>query len=79
MSPTVFRYRNYRFFFFSREETRVHIHVYSPEGEAKFWIVPNVELAMSKGLANSELKTIQEIIEQRVDEIREHWEQHFGS
>lgn len=38
MSPTVFRVKDYRFFFFSREETRAHIHVSSPEGEAKFWI-----------------------------------------
>lgn len=38
MSPTVFRYKNYKFFFFSHEELRMHIHVLSPEGEAKFWI-----------------------------------------
>ena len=36
MSPTVFRVKDYRFFFFSREETRAHIHISSPEGEAKF-------------------------------------------
>ena len=26
MSPTVFRYKGYRFFFFSREEVRMHVH-----------------------------------------------------
>lgn len=36
VSPTVFRYRNYRFYFFSREEPRMHVHVFSPDGEAKF-------------------------------------------
>ncbi len=35
MSPTVFRYKNYRFFFFSREEKRRHVHVECPEGEAR--------------------------------------------
>ena len=40
MSPTVLRYKHYRFFFFSREETRKHVHVVSPEGEAKFWWEP---------------------------------------
>jgi len=35
MSPTIFRIGNYRFYFFSREENRIHIHVISPDGEAK--------------------------------------------
>lgn len=35
MSPTVLRYKKYRLFFFSREETRKHIHVVSPEGERR--------------------------------------------
>ena len=47
MSPTIFRYKNYRFFFFSREEERKHVHVYSPKGEAKFWIEPSVALAQN--------------------------------
>lgn len=78
MSPTVFRYRNYRFFFFSREENRMHIHVYSPDGEAKVWIEPEIELALSKGFKDSELKEIKDVINQKQDEIRDHWKQHFG-
>ena len=49
MSPTVFRYKNYRFFFFSREEPRMHVHITSPDGEAKFWIEPLVALANYSG------------------------------
>ena len=45
MSPTLFKKRGYRFFFFSREESREHIHVLSEEGEAKFWLKPQLELA----------------------------------
>lgn len=33
--PTVFRYGEFRFYFFFREEIRKHIHVSSPNGEAK--------------------------------------------
>ena len=40
MSPTVFRDGPTRFFFFSREETRIHVHTLGPEGEAKFWLTP---------------------------------------
>jgi hypothetical protein len=38
MSPTVFKERGYRFFFFSREEERMHVHVVSGDGEAKYWL-----------------------------------------
>lgn len=40
MSPTVSRDCPFRFFFFSREERRMHVHVQSADGEAKFWIEP---------------------------------------
>lgn len=42
------RYRNYRLFFFSREEKRKHVHVTSPDGEARFWLEPIVALAEKK-------------------------------
>ena len=45
MSPTVFREAGFRFYFFSREETRMHIHVQSSNGEAKFWIEPEIQIA----------------------------------
>lgn len=32
MSPTVFREKGYRFFFFSREEPRMHVHVIKNHG-----------------------------------------------
>ncbi len=51
MSPTLFRYIGDRFFFFSREEERTHVHVSSADGEARFWLVPVVELARSHGLS----------------------------
>lgn len=51
MSPTVFREGAYRFYFFSREEMRAHIHVQHPTREAKFWIEPSIELARNYGLS----------------------------
>lgn len=77
MSPTVFRFRNYRFFFFSREEPRLHVHVRSPEGEAKFWLEPDIDLAVSRGLSSKELKELEEIVIEKADEIRQHWNKHF--
>jgi hypothetical protein len=77
MSPTVFRYKNYRFYFFSREEKRVHIHIYCPDGEAKYWMEPDIELANNYGLTEQQLAEIKNILEDRQDEIRNAWNRHF--
>jgi len=79
VSPTIFRYRNYRFYFFSREESRMHVHVISPDGEAKFWLEPKIELAVNKGLGVTELNELKQIVEERQNEIRTSWQQHFKS
>jgi hypothetical protein len=36
LARTAFKWRGYRFYFFSREESRPHVPVYCPDGEAKF-------------------------------------------
>ncbi len=79
MSPTVFKEKNYRFFFFSREERRMHIHIISPDGEAKFWIEPKIELAKSVGFNNKQIKMLENIIKDTEDEIRSSWQKHFRS
>lgn len=68
-----------RFFFFSREEARPHIHVEGPGGEAKFWIEPKIELAMNWGLRPLSLSRSERVIRERQAEIRQAWDEHFGS
>lgn len=77
MSPTVFKQKGYRFFFFSREELRMHVHVSSHSGEAKFWLEPLIALAQHFNLSKRELKEIQTIVEDRADEIKKAWKKHF--
>lgn len=79
MSPTVFRYKEYRFFFFSREEARIHIHITSPDGEAKFWIEPIVALAYHHKFSDKQLNELQKVIEERKNEIKKEWKKHFQS
>ncbi|WP_440997258.1 DUF4160 domain-containing protein [Arhodomonas sp. SL1] len=79
MSPTVFREKGYRFFFFSREESRKHVHVISGDGEAKFWIEPDIELANNYGYSRQQLKEIEALVEGHRDELVSAWLQHFGS
>lgn len=78
MSPTVFRQAGFRFYFFSREESRMHIHAHGHSGEAKFWIEPQVELAQNQGLSRGEISLIRRLIEERENDIRNEWNRHFG-
>lgn len=77
MSPTVFKVKGYRFFLFSREEPRMHVHVTCPDGEAKFWIEPIVALAENYGLSRMQLNKLKKIVEERQDEIKKTWKKHF--
>lgn len=77
MSPTIFREKGYRFYFLSNEEERIHVHVTSEDGEAKFWIEPIISLAVSHGLNPRKLNEVQKIVEVHKDEITKTWQKHF--
>ena len=55
MATTIVRDGQFRLFFFSREETRIHVHVAHADGEAKFWLTPQVALANHTGLSAPQL------------------------
>lgn len=78
MSPSIFREKGYRFYFLSNEEERIHIHVMSENGEAKFWLEPIISLAVHHKLTSKKLGEIQGIIEEHKDEIVQAWRKHFG-
>ena len=78
MSPTVLQQGPYRFYFNSREETRMHIHVESPDGRAKFWLVPLVSLADFRDLKQHELREIQQIVEQNEEVFTDAGKKHFS-
>ena len=79
MSPTIFRDGSFRFYFFSREELRMHVHVQCPDGEAKFWLEPTISLAHNYGLTDQQIRAAQHLVEARADEIRSAWRKHFAS
>jgi hypothetical protein len=79
MSPTIFRHGGFRFYFFSREEPRMHVHVSQSGGEAKFWIDPKIELAQNYGLTMRQLNTARRLITEHEDEIRAAWTIRFKS
>ena len=79
MSPTIFRARGYRFYFFSREEKRMHVHVHHETGEAKFWLDPEIDIAQNYGLSPARLAAALRLVQEHADEIRAAWQTHFGS
>ena len=76
--PTIYREGPYRFFFNSREETRMHIHVQAPDGTAKFWLEPIVALAVVYGLSAKELSKIEQIVREHQNEFIAAWRHHFS-
>ncbi len=79
MAPTIVRDGQFRLFFFSREEVRIHVHVAHPDGEAKFWLTPDVHLAVNMGLSAAQLRQAQAVVTAHVKEIEDAWRRHFGS
>ena len=75
MSPTILKEKGYRFFFFSREETRMHVHVICADGETKFWLEPEIEIARNYNLSRAQLKEVENIIEEHYDEFKNAWKE----
>jgi hypothetical protein len=63
MAPTVVKDGAFRLFFFSREETRMHVHVSHPDGEAKYWLEPSISLAQNFGLSAQHQQTNSSVTE----------------
>ena len=68
---------SFRFFFFSREETRRHVHVSSPDGEVKIWLEPTISVAKVANLSQKDVNEILSIVKARQGEINEYWNSHF--
>ncbi len=78
--PIVFRYKGFRFFFYSNEGSPrepVHIHAIGMGGEAKFWLRP-VGVAFSDGLDDRTLRELARVVEEKSEAIEGAWHEHFG-
>ena len=57
----------------------MHVHVTCPDGEAKFWLEPEVFLCQFYGLSHSQLKVLEKLVKERKNEIAKAWKKHFQS
>jgi hypothetical protein len=77
MSPTIYQEAGFRYYFFSREEARMHVHVSHADGGAKFWLEPRIELAKNNRLSAAQLKQIENSIRRHQHELISAWQYHF--
>ena len=78
--PVVFRYKSFRFFFYSNEgnpREAMHIHERNGEGEAKFWPTPTVYLADSGGFDARTLRDLRTVVAANKDVIERTWNEYF--
>lgn len=79
--PKVFDWNGYRFHFYSNEgdpREPVHIHVRKGRDNAKFWLVPDVALATNRGFSPKVLSSLNDVIEERREEIERAWSEFFS-
>lgn len=57
----------------------MHVHVISGDGEAKFWLQPDLQLAKSFRYNRHQLKEIESLIEEHHHELISAWQRYFGS
>jgi len=79
--PVAFRYKSFRFFFYSNEgnpREDMHVQVRNSDGEAKFWLTPTVSLADSDGFDAKTLRELRQVVAANRDLIERAWHEHFS-
>ena len=57
----------------------MHVHVHCADGEAKFWVEPEIALAKNYGLSDSQIAELTNVAKEHRDEIQNAWKRHFRS
>lgn len=77
--PTVLSLQQYRFFFYSRENSEPpHIHVESGDKLAKYWLEP-VEMASYHRFRAHELTVVRQLVERHRSDFLKAWHEHFDA
>ncbi|HSF17265.1 MAG TPA: DUF4160 domain-containing protein [Vicinamibacteria bacterium] len=77
--PSVLRSGSYRLFFYSGDkDERRHVHVERETQIAKFWLSP-VRLQDSGGLRRVEMRTVERLVGEHVEELLRAWNEFFSA
>lgn len=66
-----------RFFFYSKEETRMHIHVEAQEREMKVWL-DTFDVPYNDGFPDHEVNNILKLVRKNEKRLKKAWISHFG-
>lgn len=55
----------------------MHIHVTHTDGEAKFWLEPQIDLAMNQGLSKQQINEASLLVQDHYEEIIHAWRSYF--
>lgn len=75
--PTVMILHGFRFFFYSKEESRIHVHVERSGFEAEVWL-DTFDIAFNYGFKDHELLVIQKLVRRYEKEIKKTWTTYFN-
>jgi hypothetical protein len=75
--PTIMTIYGFRFYFYSREESRMHVHVEYQGLEAKIWLDTH-EVAYNRGFPDFVLLRILKLVRQYEKNFKKAWNSHFG-
>ncbi len=75
--PTVMIIGAFRFFFYSREEERMHVHIELQGRVAKIWL-DNFEVAENYGFKDFQLNKIQRLVRKNEKRLKKRWIEYFG-
>ena len=64
---------------FREKSQECTVHIAHSDGEAKFWLTPEVALASHTGLSAQQLREAQRVVVSHLEEIRNEWNRHFGT
>jgi uncharacterized protein DUF4160 len=75
--PTVLRVGPYRFYFYPADGSEPrHVHVNRDDYEVKFWLDP-VRLGFNRGFSQRELRDIERLVVQNLNQLRTAWDAYF--
>lgn len=76
--PVILRIKGYEFFFYSNEGREpIHVHVEKAEGQGKIWLEPEIEIAYMYGFTSRQKREINQIIEQKIEQLKQAWNEYF--
>ena len=76
--PTILIVNGFRFYFYSNENDEpIHIHIEKAEGNAKYWLEPELQEEYSYGFKAKQRKEIEQIISENKNELITAWNEYF--